>query len=348
VALLMPPDSQQPKQNKKTKKYWDSFYSELSANLPTSAGTASKNGLEWIVANSSVLLNEILQLFPVESTNGSGDVTRIEVLEIGCGVSELSCSLLEILVQQRAADDLQNLSYGFVSTDVSPVCIDHNQKRDDAFISLLDTSNGNSSDDPTSVRTDSLRYEVLDVLVKSETTQQYDVILDKGTLDTFLFRSKRTSKCSERYPPLLLPILNNIHQWLRLGGKSKYIIISPRAKIKAVRDYIGFASVRRIKLDVSKLGGTLLLESNVKNNSDIDNLSRGYIFIYECTRNDDYKSDVDTPFRSESDQTVDDPSICPKCQHNFKAFRGSIETCDQGVITWIRRWKNHIVHCKGL
>jgi hypothetical protein len=318
---------QQPKQNHKTKEYWDAFYSDLPSRVPKQPQSSAEDAggsFEWIVANSPVLLDEILMMLPLPSR---GDCTgQLNALEIGCGVSELSRCLLQRLIQKRAETN-ELLSYEFVATDMSEVCIDQCSQRDANCISLLNETNK-----------DSLKYETLDILT-AKPSQRYHVILDKGTLDTFLFRSKRTKKGSELYPPLLLPLLNNIHAWLKPEGK--YIIISPRGRIKAVRDYIGFNSVKRVSIDVNKLGGAVLMESNA------DNVKKNEIYIYECIRNDEYKSDVDEPFRS-TEKAIDDRDACPKCRLSFKEFRGNVEVEHQGKIGWQRKWNNHAVHCKGL
>lgn len=323
--MLMSKAKQQPKQNHKTKQYWDGFYSKLP-NHPITPEDDTSSRFEWIVANSYPLLDEILEKFPEFSDNSLNSKIRLEVLEIGCGVSELSRCLLERLIENRSSFH-QRVSFGFDATDISEVCIDQCHQRDQTFIdSLQDSSN------------DSLQYKTLDILT-TEPTQQYDVILDKGTLDTFLFRSKRTNKGSEPYPPLLLPLLNNIHGWLKNGGR--YLIISPRGRIKAVRDYIGFQSVRRVAFNLDNLGGAVLMKSNA------DSTTKNEVYIYECVRNDDYNPQSDEPFRSTA-KAVDDQSACAKCQQTFKEFRGKVEVEHQGKIVWERKWNNHVLHCRGL
>ncbi|KAL3798293.1 hypothetical protein HJC23_000207 [Cyclotella cryptica] len=372
--------TQQPKQNEKTKQYWDTFYSDLSSQTPllkdtkqssTSTGNekndAGPNGngddaLEWIVDNSPILLDEILKMFPkasVTSPANESNVKKLNVLEIGCGVSELSRTLLEKSLRNRGQLTDFGMSYAFVATDVSSVCVENNRKRDEAFVlSLGNHNNNNSSSDSKTLisnHNDSLSYKTLDVLTKTPTMQNhYDIILDKGTLDTFLFRSKRTHRGTEAYPPILVPLLNNIHTWLRRGVTAKYIFVSPRSKIKAVRDYNGFVKVRRAALDVESLGGAVLLQSNHADsrcNSKNDTCSRKNIFIYECIRNDQYEPDCDEPFRNDNrcygESAVDDRSVCPHCKQSFKDFRGKVEIRDQGILVWGRRWRNHLIHCKG-
>jgi len=282
----------------------------------------SNDDLEWIVPNCPTVLNTTLSLFPRDIlTNDS-----INVLEIGCGVSQLSSSLLQRLLDKNTTHDMHKHGYNFVSTDVSPVCIEQNRKRDDYYISSLKT---------TSI---SLTYNVLDILDESvirQYNQQYNVVLDKGTLDTFLFRSKRTKKGSSTYPPILAGLLNNIHSLLRSGGC--YIIISPRGKIKSVRDFCGFSSVRRVVIDTKALDGGVLVKQQ----------SKSEVYIYQCIKNDSYNPEIDKPYRDTLDCKLDDEAKCNNCTITFREFRGNEKVEDKGEVVFIRRWKNHMMHCKA-
>ena len=106
-------------QKAKTKDYWDSFYSALphhasiikvdvvtnekddcddevdgkKINEVVSSSTAD---LEWIVPNSAIL-DFISSIFTPSSQDSN---VTVHVLEIGCGVSQLSLSLLQRLLQQ--------------------------------------------------------------------------------------------------------------------------------------------------------------------------------------------------------------------------------------------------------
>lgn len=343
-------------QKAKTKEYWDTFYSELPTGdevnqfvTESSTMTNNTNGnetsdLEWIAPNSPQLIDTILSLFPAlddsesdskdpnQTTEKRCDSKVAHILEIGCGISQLSLSLLQrlLLKNQEAADRVHMRAYDFVSTDVSSVCIEQNRIRDDAFIASIHATDG------------SLSYELLDVLTQKSSSRTYDVILDKGTLDTFLFRSKRTKKGSDSHPPLLTPLLNNLHGWLRSGCKAKYIIISPRSKIRSVRDFRGFTSVRRIKFDVSSLGCDSVL---VKSNNEKAARSTSEIYLYECTKNEHYNPENDAPYSS-CRCSIEDESICTKCGIRFKDFRGKADAYHQGEAVWARRWKNHYKHCK--
>ena len=346
-------------QNVKTIEYWDAFYSSLpSADATYSSmsqdATAAATGssanadndetpsrLEWIVPYS-VVLDSIVGLLP---PSGHSNQTRapnntctkqVHLLEIGCGVSQLSISLLQRLLRYRQSTPSYDIhcTYHFVATDVSSVCIDNNRERDSAYSSSI-SNKGNR-----------ISYEILDVLryeASSSHNQQYDMILDKGTLDTFLFRSKRTEKGSNTYPPLLTPLLNNIHRWLRCECSAKYIIISPRSKIKSVRDFRGFASVRRMKIDTTPLISDVVL---VKGNSDISQMTKSEVYLYECIKNDGYTPDFDVPYR-DMECNAKGESLCPTCGINFKEFLGKVDAKDQGEAVWTRKWKNHCLHCKN-
>ena len=162
-------------QKEKTKEYWDKFYREGTTNIAPQQDTKvsdvdhqSKDDLEWIVPNCSSVLDTTLSLFPHDiSTNDS-----INVLEIGCGVSQLSLSLLQRIriLDKNTTHDMHKHDYNFVSTDVSPVCIEQNRKRDDDYISSLKTTSS------------SLTYNVLDILDESvirQYNQQYNVVLER-------------------------------------------------------------------------------------------------------------------------------------------------------------------------
>ena len=190
------------KQNDKTIGYWDEFYKNLDSSVNSSEEQPSKKNdvnLEWIVSDKPVVLDKLLSLFPVRQP-------YMRLLEIGCGVSQLSRSLLERMIRHQEDGKSSHHSYEFVSTDVSLVCLEHNRARDASYIAALPN-------------TASLTYAELNVLKELPACQlhKYDIIIDKGTCDTFLFRSKRTQKGSAAHAPLLKPLLNNVHRLLKSG-----------------------------------------------------------------------------------------------------------------------------------
>lgn len=347
-------------QKNKTIEYWDAFYSSVPSVVDTnrfaSTGEGEPSGtsaggnadlendenpssdLEWIVPHSLVL-DTILNLLPPSGHSNQSQAPKkapknVHLLEIGCGVSQLSISLLHRLLLCRQGTYAHDRIYNVVATDVSSVCIDRNRERDTVCVSSIRKVGHSFS------------YEVLDVLsydASSPHNQQYDMILDKGTLDTFLFRSKRTNKGSATHPPLLTPLLNNIHRWLRCGYDAKYLIITPRAKIKSIRDFNGFASVRRIKLDTAKLSGSVVL---VKGNSENSKQCKSEVYLYVCIKNDSYHPDHDAPYHTIRNGNTKDESLCSTCGISFQEFLGKVDSKDHGEVVCERRWKNHCVHCK--
>ncbi|KAL7466967.1 hypothetical protein ACHAXS_007233 [Conticribra weissflogii] len=387
----MPPTSlnSQPQQKGKTIQYWNDFYSGLdesvqelrqsrhqSLAIPKTTLQCSdrqttdresyldveheriySSELEWIAPNSPPLLDMVLDAFPGHSKIVQRDSDlRIRVIEIGCGVSQLSRSLLEHAIKRREMSHPRTSSfYSFVASDVSSVCLERNLARDAPFISSLQATKSSPAGD-------SLSYEALDILrgITNNGGSQslggkFHVCLDKGTLDTFLFRSKRIKKGTSPHPPLLIPLLNNVHQILMNGCNSKYIIISPRSKIKSVRDFKGFASVKRRILRSNLVGDLFLLEANDKKNTDMGDgkgninkskKSSSNVYMYECTRNDFYKPGIDCPFR-DAGAPADDESFCMTCGVTFREFRGNVEIFNQGEVCWARRWRGHCIHCRG-
>jgi SAM-dependent methyltransferase len=238
---------------------------------------------EWIVKPSSNLLN-YLQRWILKNTT---------VLEIGCGTSHLSRYLF-----------LCNRFTGtsFLVTDVSPVCIDFNHKRDASLLS------------------DSFQYQVLDALDPplEERKQNFDVVMDKGCLDTFLYRSSHGEK-------LVLSLLDNIYQMLKIDGQ--YLIFTPRKKIRLVRDYNGFQFVDRLQLSS--------YNSDV---GDLDGKTEKYVVFLHVYR----KSDQVHPSTGEMKNEDGIPDTCSTCGKTFHDF------CKPNDIAakMVRRWKGHRMHCK--
>src|SRR6056300_579991 len=97
-------------QNEKTLSFWDTFYKASVTN----------GELEWITSDAPLVVDKILSLYPTAKQ-------QLQLLEIGCGVSTLSRSLLERMLQ--TAEGKSQQAYEFVSTDVSSVCLEHNRSR---------------------------------------------------------------------------------------------------------------------------------------------------------------------------------------------------------------------------
>lgn len=255
---------------------------------------------DWVLQPSEVLLDTIQTWIP---SNGT-------VLEIGCGTSRLAREL-----SQHAK------TVSVVSTDVSPVCIRQNQTRDEK---IIQESLGR------------LQYRVLDVLdppSSHELGMKYDVVLDKGCFDTFLFRSQSKKKLR-----LIQTLLDNIYMWLKEGGV--YIVLSPRSKIMLLRDYCGFSQVKRHVLKDEKGEGSCVGERDSKR------------YMYICHLQHDYQvGGIGPAFRDSSyfvsHPVPDNDACCCSCGMTFVQFTKGVDMHGKGEIYWIRRWKGHATHCRG-
>lgn len=250
---------------------------------------------EWIVTPSDDLFASIGML-----------EEHSDVLEIGCGTSSLLRDLY----------CFYNGTVTCTATDVSAVCIAQNQQRDHAIIAA---SQGR------------LTYKILNVLEPNQQLENtIDVILDKGCLDTFLFRSGHQQRES-----LLRTLLDNVFQWLKDGGQ--YIVMTPRSRIVLLRDYEGFSSIERTILD--KPSSRVVL-------ADMDgdgNKEQCYMFV--CKKDSSYVPGEDDQCRGSTLESDDD--MCPRCNISFLDFRGNEDVSGRGVKYWTRRWCGHRIHCNG-
>jgi SAM-dependent methyltransferase len=201
-------------QNEKTLQFWEDFY--------RSENVQSK---EWIVQPSDSLFRSILGSLRCDDLNDStidDDHDRtLLVLEIGCGTSLLSDALCHYWERQESQRRLH-----VIATDVSQVCIE--QQR------TLQAER----DQKRCLSSAFLEYQVLNITEsRAELVSQFDLILDKGCLDTCLFRSKNTEAWID-------VVLHHLYSWLKPSGV--YTILTPRSKIKHVRDYPGFDVSRKV------------------------------------------------------------------------------------------------------
>uniref|UniRef100_A0A7S3VGF0 Methyltransferase domain-containing protein n=1 Tax=Chaetoceros debilis TaxID=122233 RepID=A0A7S3VGF0_9STRA len=286
-------------QKASTLKFWDNFYIKEQER--------DSNEKEWIVQPDQAILDTIKDHLPSDE--------KQNILEIGCGNSSFSLSLWEYLTSGN-----KGLRVTLNATDVSKICVEQNLLRDVNRIESVEISGS------------SFRYSVLDVLeLNKSLAQKHAMILDKGCLDTFLFRSSQSKK--ESHSPLVRTLLDNIHEWLQDDGK--YIFITPRSKLKSVRDYAGFSSVKRIILDTSGH-----LERKEKSGE------HQFVFMYICSKSPKYNIGM-SPFRSELTLPAGD-DICKKCGMSFNDFLGAESVDGKGKKTWARRWRGHSVHCRGI
>ena len=333
-------------QKEKTVQFWDNYHS----------GNDSE---EWISKPGEELLEMLFDQIDI-SSKGNNDDKKFQsqkeclsILEIGCGTSTLVRDLKVYIEQRNPMIDV--IACG---TDVSKVCIDINRKRDcnQLTLAIADEDDKNSADKETFSHS-SLSYKVLNVLATPTSTltgnpshQNWDLIIDKGCLDTLLFRSRKRGAQNKAYPESLRVLLDNIHGW---QGKSSiaesaavddgkqcaahlaqvdktnrhdderptnkqnqllnerpsiYLVITPRRKLKAVRDYAGFSSVRRYNLPENCRSTLERKNHNGKKNGRGSNGYKGGGesqkacnspspgYMYACTRNSDYQVGVSVPF----------------------------------------------------
>jgi hypothetical protein len=284
-------------QTDRTLQFWDTYHKENESK-------------EWIFQPSTELLGVLLAKLTFSEKK------TIQMLEIGCGTSTMARNLWQLLVQ--AGNPVR-----MCATDVSPVCIEVSKNRDAEIIS---NNNENTA----------LEYRVLNVLEdKPEPPAGLDVILDKGCVDTFLFRSKNRGENHE-YTNILQEVLNNIWSWMAADGV--FLVISPRSKLKAVRDFSGFSSVERHLLTRESSKGELVGDKN-------DSGTPAYVYV--CRKNVDYKIGETPTYTVNFRDLPEDDARCPNCGLTFQELRKGEAVERRGVVFWTRQWKGHRIHCKA-
>jgi hypothetical protein len=247
----------------------------------------------------------------------------LRILEIGCGTSTMARDLWHYIQQEEDGGVYMCV------TDVSPVCIQVNQERDESLL-----ANGDGDQKPSS----SLEYRALNVLDEQPHDKlPWDVILDKGCLDTFLFRSRQRGE-NAVYTNLLQKVLDNLWRWMADDGV--YLLISPRSRIRAVRDYAGFASVERHPLGNASKGALVGKDKEGKPQNN-----PGYIFV--CRKNTAYVIGKTSAFTTNHRELPQDDAECPHCGMTFFEFRKAEAVDGRGVVFWTREWKGHCIHCKA-
>jgi len=288
-------------QNERTIQFWDEYHKE-------------NESIEWISEPSEDVL-ECLRDYCFYASPQLKELRNLSMLEIGCGTSSLAKDFWQYLVKNEGEKSLL-----MVGTDVSSECINSNIERDQELLS----ADGNSG----------LQYRTLDVIHPSEgDTFCCDIILDKGCLDTFLFRSRNRGGNKSSYNPIMRSLLDNVWKWLSDDGV--YMFISPRAKLKAVRDYSGFQFVQRQALPAVSHGN---LVGKTK--------SSGYVYV--CRKSSAYVIGMTPAFSGLDKETLpSNKRRCLKCQITFLEFRKGEAVEGRGAAFWIRQWKGHCQHCKG-
>jgi SAM-dependent methyltransferase len=323
------------------------------------------------------------------------------ILEIGCGTSTLVRDL-KLYVEEKHFTQQQQYRQVFAcGTDVSPICVDTCQQRDQDLIlqsngtlhyKVLNVllKNDNDDDDNGSITADEKVHAIGEQEVANQEQQKqqrhpWDLIIDKGCLDTFLFRTRQRGE-SGVYPESIRQVLDNIHTMMMNGPSSRYMFISPRSKLRAVRDYIGFQSVHRYPLPFDTVVAAEIVRrkadcsrdcstnnnnnSNSKSNDEAEgnryinsisishksrpndnknsNSNKPHGYLYVCSKNEEYVAhSQNEAFRTEHRDLPDDQRQCNRCKTSFLDFRHGEAVEGRGLVFWTREFKNHCIHCKG-
>lgn len=195
-------------------------------------GTAT----EWIYAPSDELCDAILG--PVLALRRE----KITVLEIGCGTSRLAMDLCDFFHRRHPDKSLTMLA-----TDASSVCIEQQRARNK--------------------QSDQCSYEVWNILEEKK-DWKFDMVLDKGCVDTLLFRAKKGEE-------LAGVALENIKQCLKDPITCPYCIITSRKKY---RKYLSssFSNIIRHDLDIERKGSSEIVKEE----------KNARVFLYVCSQTD--------------------------------------------------------------
>lgn len=291
-------------QRESTLQFWDDYHNENDSK-------------EWILLPSVELLELIHSHCPKSSKS-------LQMIEIGCGTSTMARELWHHIQNN------EDRKVHMCATDVSPVCIQISQERDKSIIQ-------DSNKDQQVATSSTLAYQVLNVVDgQPHGNLPWEVILDKGCLDTFLFRTRQRGE-NHAYTNLLQNVLDNLWSWMTDDGV--YLLISPRPKLKAVRDYSGFASVERFPMTMEASKGSLVGNGNEK--------SRNMGYIYVCRKNSAYIIGETAAFKANWRDLPPDDRECPHCGMTFLELRKGEAVDGRGVVFWTRQWKGHCIHCKA-
>lgn len=309
-------------QKERTIDFWNEFHEK----------TGDK---EWIVHPTDELFHLICSQFSPSAPTDDHDAINtnkddlLRVLEIGCGTSTMAREFWKYVQEHK-----KDCHFYIRATDVSEVCIDACLERDKDIL---------AGDDHSTVQgTCGLQYATLNLMnpQDKEDCGAWDAILDKACLDTFLFRSRHRGQ-SKAYSVVIQTALDNI--WSLLADDGVYILMSPRSKLKAVRDYAGFASVERRMIDSEAKGSRI---SKPKCGTVSKKHDDEACYMYICRKNCDYVIGETKAFKENLSTLPPSHSKCHSCGVIFTEFLGDENPEDRGVVFWSREWKNHCIHCK--
>jgi len=360
-------------QKEKTLQFWDDYHRRPPAS--SSARNAKK---EWIVPPSDALLRCLVPHFraappapigeqqsPNHQKNDDDDTNHqddniLRVLEIGCGTSSLAADLCDFWEQKDDPPPQRRLHV--LATDASPVCIEQQRQRQQQVMndrpetSSTSSCSSSSSSAPCCTRTTRLEYRVLNITEPHpELNGGFDVILDKGCLDTCLFRSK-----NKKNDLVVDTVLRHLHAWLRPpptqrsvsssvllsndddekdSGGGVYCLVTPRRKLPVVRDLADFAVTRTVLPACEFAGGNGSLEprSGVQHQTCSDRY-----YLYVCRRIDPELNNSTQTTVSEHENNFES---CHKCGLSFEDFLSRTKR-NRTLEYWKRHWKAHEQHCK--
>ena len=291
-------------QTEKTRKFWDELHQQ-------------DYNREWILPSSDQLLRLVVSHFPPKL-----EVTR--VLEIGCGTSSLALQLCDFWERVRQEANLERPSTAapapqahldVVATDISKVCVEQQRLR--------------KLSRPLQWENATLEYRELSITeLHTNLADSFDVILDKGCLDTCLFRSKNADQWLGR-------VLCNLHSWLSPHG-GVYSIITPRSKLKVLKDFEGF-EVRRMVLRASSFGhGSLVPRSGADHKETSE-----HVYFHSCQ----YREMNCDSSSVDATKVMFPTRNCRKCGLSFDQFCRSRKN-NRMLDAKRRQWQNHQNHCK--
>jgi SAM-dependent methyltransferase len=224
-----------------------------------------------------------------------GSSCTMRVLDIGCGTSPLSLELLHHITIAHPAVETTALAL-----DLSEAAIQH-----------LKSAHPHPS----------ITYSTCDLTtpeLRTKASGQWDVVLDKGTSDTFLYRTDTRLSTT-----ILTQLYTDINGMLSPDGV--YCIVTPRKSGGFVPILRRFFDVTRQELP--RAGGLL-------DHTDED--ARKVVYLFRGKR-----KEVPLTSNDEADDLAD---TCTKCQITREDFESSNSGKKSRMAA---KWKKHLHHCKG-
>jgi hypothetical protein len=238
----------------KTIQFWNDLHAATAGDQP-------ETKQEWIYESSDHLFQMILAPIIMTDDDENDDTKKnvVQILEIGCGTSTLAADLCDYwnrtYYYNNSASDPQEEDRPWrrrrrmtmVATDTSAVCIEQQRANNQ--------------------HPDQCSYEVWNILEPRDDNDKwkFDLVVDKGCVDTILFRAKKGVE-------LVTMALSNIQHCLRTTD-SPYCVISSRKKYRKYLVPVFAGSITSRRLDVTQKGDAVIVKKE-RNNQ---------VFLYVCT-----------------------------------------------------------------